>query len=155
MLCYFWYTSTLVGHIYKITHRFKYNIGGCSRDCMVHGFTTKKAISANHHWNCEFESGSWRDVLETTLCDNVVSDLRHVSGFFPCVPVSSTNKTDHHDITEILLKVALNTITLTPFGETYCSHPICPLITNVCMCNSSYIFNWNSSNLCMLVYYQM
>ena len=27
--------------------------------------------------------------------------------------VSSTNKTDSHDITEILLKVALNTITLT------------------------------------------
>jgi hypothetical protein len=25
-------------------------------------------------------------------------------------PVSSTNKTDHHDITEILLKVALNTM---------------------------------------------
>ena len=25
-------------------------------------------------------------------------------------PVSSTNETDHHDITEILLKVALNTI---------------------------------------------
>ena len=25
-------------------------------------------------------------------------------------PVSSTNKTDHHDITEVLLKVALNTI---------------------------------------------
>ena len=28
-------------------------------------------------------------------------------------PVSSTNKTDHHDITEILLKVALNTINQT------------------------------------------
>jgi hypothetical protein len=27
------------------------------------------------------------------------------------IPVSSTNKTDRHDITEILLKVALNTIT--------------------------------------------
>jgi hypothetical protein len=27
--------------------------------------------------------------------------------------VFSTNKTDHHDITEILLKVALNTNTLT------------------------------------------
>jgi hypothetical protein len=27
--------------------------------------------------------------------------------------VSFTNKTDHHDITEILLKMALNTITLT------------------------------------------
>jgi hypothetical protein len=31
--------------------------------------------------------------------------------FYPGTPVSSTNKTDHHDITEILLKVALNTIT--------------------------------------------
>jgi hypothetical protein len=28
-------------------------------------------------------------------------------------PVSSTNKTDRHDITEILLKVALNTINQT------------------------------------------
>jgi hypothetical protein len=28
----------------------------------------------------------------------------------PGTPVSSTNKTDHHDITEILLKVVLNTI---------------------------------------------
>jgi hypothetical protein len=31
-------------------------------------------------------------------------------GFSPGPPVSSTNKTDRHDITEILLKVALNTI---------------------------------------------
>jgi hypothetical protein len=30
--------------------------------------------------------------------------------FSPGPPVSSTNKTDRHDITEILLKVALNTI---------------------------------------------
>jgi hypothetical protein len=44
-----------------------------------------------------------------------VSDLCQVSVFFP---VSSTNKTDSHDITEILLKVALNTITLTyPIGQ--------------------------------------
>jgi len=28
-------------------------------------------------------------------------------------PFSSTNTTDHHDITEILLKVALNNITVT------------------------------------------
>jgi len=33
--------------------------------------------------------------------------------FSPCIPVSSTNKTDRHDIAEKLLKVALNTITLT------------------------------------------
>jgi hypothetical protein len=30
--------------------------------------------------------------------------------FSPGLPVSSTNKTDRHDITELLLKVALNTI---------------------------------------------
>jgi hypothetical protein len=34
--------------------------------------------------------------------------------FSPGPPVSSTNKTDRHDITEILLKVALNTIKLKP-----------------------------------------
>jgi hypothetical protein len=33
--------------------------------------------------------------------------------FSPSTPVSSTNKTDRYNITEILLKVALNTITLT------------------------------------------
>ena len=30
--------------------------------------------------------------------------------FSPGTPVSSTNKSNRHDITEILLKVALNTI---------------------------------------------
>jgi hypothetical protein len=39
-----------------------------------------------------------------------VSDLRQVGGFSASPPVSSTNKTERHDITEILLKVALNTI---------------------------------------------
>jgi len=34
--------------------------------------------------------------------------------FSPGTPVSSINKTDHHDITEIFLKVALNTITPNP-----------------------------------------
>jgi hypothetical protein len=33
--------------------------------------------------------------------------------FSPATSVSSTNKTDCHDITEILLKVALNTINIT------------------------------------------
>jgi hypothetical protein len=33
--------------------------------------------------------------------------------FSPGTTVSSTNKTDRHDITEILLKVVLNTKTLT------------------------------------------
>jgi hypothetical protein len=38
------------------------------------------------------------------------SDLLQVGGFSLGTPVSSTDKTDRHDITEILLKVALNTI---------------------------------------------
>jgi hypothetical protein len=38
--------------------------------------------------------------------------IKFVSGFLPGTQVSSTNKTDHHDITEILLKVALNTISI-------------------------------------------
>jgi hypothetical protein len=38
---------------------------------------------------------------------------RYTRWFSSGTPVSSTNKTDNHDITEILLKVALNTITLT------------------------------------------
>jgi hypothetical protein len=35
------------------------------------------------------------------------SDLRQVDDFFLCTPVSSTNKIDRYDITEILLKVVL------------------------------------------------
>ena len=47
-----------------------------------------------------------------------VGDMRQVNGFSPGTPVSSTNKTDHN-ITEILFKVELNTITLTliPYSE--------------------------------------
>ena len=40
------------------------------------------------------------------------SDLRKVGGFPPGTPISSTNKTDCHHVTEILLNVALNTIIL-------------------------------------------
>ena len=46
----------------------------------------------------------------TTLCDKVCQWLATGRWFFPGSPVSSTNKTDRHDITEILLKMALNTI---------------------------------------------
>jgi hypothetical protein len=46
----------------------------------------------------------------TTLCDKVCQWLVTGRWFSLRPPVSSTNKTDLHDITEILLKVALNTI---------------------------------------------
>ena len=60
-----------------------------------------------YHWNCEFEPCSWRSVLDTMLCDKVCQWLATGRWF---TPVSSTNKSDHHDTAEILLKVALNTI---------------------------------------------
>jgi hypothetical protein len=44
------------------------------------------------------------------LCDNVCQLLATGRWFSSGTPVSSTNKTDRHLITEILLKVALNTI---------------------------------------------
>ena len=46
----------------------------------------------------------------TTLCDEVCQRRATGRWFSPCPPVSSINKTDRHDIMEILLKVALNTI---------------------------------------------
>ena len=46
----------------------------------------------------------------TTLCDKVCQWLAKGHWFSPGPPVSSINKTDRHDITEILLKVVLNTI---------------------------------------------
>ena len=51
--------------------------------------------------------------LDTTLCDKNCQWLADGWWFSRGTLVSSTNKTDHHDIAEILLKVALNTITLT------------------------------------------
>jgi hypothetical protein len=85
------------------------------RDRMVVGFTTTSAISAYQHYSCEFEPRSWRDVLDATLCDKVCQSLATEGRWFsPVTLVSPTNKTDRHDITEILLKVALNIITLTP-----------------------------------------
>ena len=71
---------------------------------MVAGYTTTYAISANHHQCCEFEFRSGQSVQHYVI--KVVSDLV----VFPGTPVSSTNNAHHHDKTDILLKVALNTI---------------------------------------------
>jgi hypothetical protein len=48
-----------------------------------------------------------RGVFDATLCDKICQWLATDRWFSP---VSSTNKTDRHNITEMLLKVALNTI---------------------------------------------
>jgi hypothetical protein len=50
--------------------------------------------------------------LDTTLCDIVYHWVVAGGCFSPDPPVSSTNKTDRHNMTQILLRVALNIITL-------------------------------------------
>ena len=52
----------------------------------------------NYPWN---QYRSWRSVLDTTLLDKVCQWLAAGRWFSPCTPVSSTNKTARHDITEI------------------------------------------------------
>ena len=89
-------------------------IWGCrNHDRMVVGFTTTCASSAYQHSSCEFESCAWRSVHDTVLCDKVCQWLSTGQWFSPDIPVSSTNKTDCYDFTEILLKVVLNTISHT------------------------------------------
>jgi hypothetical protein len=58
-------------------------------------------------------------VLDTTLCDKVCQWLATGRWFSPGTPVSSTNKTDCHDIIEILLKVALNAINYITMSEVH------------------------------------
>jgi hypothetical protein len=68
-------------------------------------------ISVYHH-----QRGDWIRlmpvVLDTTLCDSARQWLAVGRCFSQIASVGSTNKTDCHDITEILLKLALNAITL-------------------------------------------
>ena len=103
-------------------------------DRMVVGFTTLYVISTYHYWCAEsswpWSYGSWiynslcNQYLSllilwvrisirawcTTLCDKVCKWLATGRWFSLGPTVSSTNKTDHHNITEIVLKVALNII---------------------------------------------
>ena len=60
---------------------YKVNISGNrrGRDRMVVGFITTYAISAYHHWCCEFESRRGRGVQHYVI--KFVSDFRQVGGF--------------------------------------------------------------------------
>ena len=85
----------------------KYNY---CRGRMVVGFTTIYAISVYHHWRCDFESRSGEMYSKQQYMIKFVSDLRQVGGFLRVLRFPPPIKHDHHDITEILLKGALNTI---------------------------------------------
>jgi len=74
----------------------------CSNGSWIYNYLCNQCY---HHWSCEFESRSCEVYSIQHYVIKFVSDLRQV--------VSSTNKTFRDDKTEILLKVALSTITLT------------------------------------------
>jgi hypothetical protein len=82
--------------------------GHRGRDHEVVGFTTTYAISAYHHRCCKFESRPGWGVQHYVI--KVCPWLATGRWFSSSPPVFSANKTDRHDITEILLKVTLNTI---------------------------------------------
>jgi hypothetical protein len=87
----------------------------------IHNYLCNQCLSPL--WSCEFESRSWRGVLDITLCDKVCQWLA-TGRWFSLVPVSSTSKTDRHDITEILLKVALSNIDLILIPISICCYSL-------------------------------
>ena len=50
--------------------------------------------------------------ISSSVYNIITSDLRQIADFLQVTWFPSPVKTDHNDINEILLKVALNTITL-------------------------------------------
>ena len=70
-----------------------------------------------------------RGVLDKTLCDKVCQWLAISRWFSPGTLISSTNKTDGHDLTETLLKVALNTI-----NHIQCISFILCIYIYICVC---------------------
>jgi hypothetical protein len=73
---------------------------------MVVAFIPNYAISPYHHQRCEFESHlvEVRSIQHYVI--KFVSHLQQVGAWFSLgTPVSSTNKTDHHDMTSFCLQV--------------------------------------------------
>ena len=92
------YTSALN---YGFLNSYHFQGDRSGRDPVVVGLITTYAISAYHHYRCEFAT-------RLASCAKFVSDLRQVGR-------GGSPVNDRYDITEILLKVALNIITITLF----------------------------------------
>jgi hypothetical protein len=88
-------------------------------------FTINSSWWDHKTFKYKFSARTWRTTNQNVVSNKyivligrfLVYEYSHseeqVSGFLRGTLVSSTNKTDHFDITEMLLKVALNTITQT------------------------------------------
>ena len=85
------------------------------------------------------------NVLDATLCDKVCQLLATGRWFSTANLVFSTNKTHRHDKAEILLKVVLNTITVTIIRVHYQSLLLLLNATNTNLFVSSLWFyqTWN------------
>jgi hypothetical protein len=83
-----------------------------SYDSWIYNYLCNQCLSPLMLW---VWSPLGQSVLDTTLCDKVCQWFAAGQWFSPGTPVFSTNQTNHHNITEILLKVVLNTITPTLF----------------------------------------
>ena len=78
------------------------------RDCdrMIVGFTSTCAVSAYHQYSYEFQPVHGEVYSIQHYLMKFVSNLQQVGVFFPGTPISSTNKINRHNITEIVCKVA-------------------------------------------------
>ena len=105
---------TICWRMYYIQHQQTSSRGRRGRDRMVVGFTTTYAIGAYHHWSCvafDFRSVEMYSIQHYVI--KFVSDFVAGCWFSSGTTVSSTNNTDRHDITEIVLQRALNNINQT------------------------------------------
>ena len=93
-----------------------------------------------------------RGVLDTTLYDKVCQWLTAGRWFSPGTPISPTNKTDHRDIPQLLLKVALNTITLTLLSSVngsylFMFHTLSPISHLPILFSPTYCRGWITPNI--------
>jgi hypothetical protein len=77
----------------------------------VFRLNSKLACHMDFHW---YPLDVQRCRIHLESCKYAYSKKWQVGGFLPGTPVSSANKTNCHDIADILLKLALNSITRTP-----------------------------------------
>jgi hypothetical protein len=97
----------VVNHIYQLGVQLKIIPTKKYSDSWIYNYLCNQCLSPLTLW---VQIRLRRGVLDITLCDQVCRWLAAGRWFSPGTLVSSTKKTDRHNIAEILLKVALNTI---------------------------------------------
>ena len=102
-----------INQIFSLHHHYRLEEGpswSWLHGCWIYNYLCNQCLSPLTLW---VRTPLRRGELDTTLCDEICQWLATGQWFSLCSPVSSTNKTDHDDIAEILLKVVLNTINQT------------------------------------------